>query len=104
MFGEEFWKKCCVVFTRIPMDKKSIKKRLKSGDGMSDELRAESYIKVVMKFQFGQNIDPCNQNYPGKQTSSSHRYEDELYKVFPGGGGGQGRSPLHERSFVQIPP
>ena len=46
MFGEEFWKKCCVVFTRIPMDKKSIKKRLKSGDGMSDELRAESYIKV----------------------------------------------------------
>ena len=72
MFGEEFWGQCCIVFTRVPMDKKQIKwvakkivmlhtealscgwytltfhrLRQKHGDGKTDEQRATEYMKVV---------------------------------------------------------
>merc|ERR1711892_58858 len=46
MFGKEFWKQAVIVFTRIPMDVKSVKKRNKINK-QSDEELAKEYLKVV---------------------------------------------------------
>ena len=47
MFGEEFWGQCCIVFTRVPMYEKEIKKRQKHSNGKTDDQRAAEYMKVV---------------------------------------------------------
>merc|ERR1711892_1486226 len=46
MFGQEFWKQTVIVFTRIPMDVNSVKKR-KRINKQSDEDLAKKYLKVV---------------------------------------------------------
>ena len=48
MFGEDFWKQCVLIFTRMPMDKKARRKREKTS-GHSDEYLASAYLKEVEK-------------------------------------------------------
>ena len=48
MFGDEFWSHCVIIFTRVPMDKKSVKKRLKSTNGKSDDTIAMDYVEVYV--------------------------------------------------------
>ena len=48
MFGEQFWKQCVLIFTRMPMDEKSQRRRMKT-QGKSDEQWALDYIKGVEK-------------------------------------------------------
>ena len=37
MFGEKFWSQVLLVFTRLQMDSKSIKRRTKNSDGRTDD-------------------------------------------------------------------
>ena len=46
MFGKEFWSQVVLVFTRLPMDEKSVKKRLKSG-GKSDEIIGIHFMNIL---------------------------------------------------------
>ena len=46
MFGEKFWKQCVLIFTKMPMDIKEKKRRIKN-NGTTDEKLAEGYIKEV---------------------------------------------------------
>ena len=46
MFSKEFWKQVIIVFTRIPQDAKTKKRREKQND-KSDEDLAADYIKLV---------------------------------------------------------
>ena len=48
MFGDQFWKQCVLIFTRMPMDRKAKKKREKTS-GKSDEDVASAYVKEVEK-------------------------------------------------------
>ena len=89
MFGEEFWGQCCVVFTRVPMDKRSINRRLKNGGGQTDEQRAEEYMKVVeSKFESarGRNIkymylDACFVEDEDDEKEAFDKAMEELYKL-----------------------
>ena len=36
MFGEDFWKQAVIVFTRLPMDRKSVSRRTKNAHGKTD--------------------------------------------------------------------
>ena len=57
MFGTGFWKQTVIVFTRLPMDKKSVKKRNKASE-VSDEKLANDYIKTVEdEFPDGKGLD-----------------------------------------------
>ena len=57
MFGPGFWKQTVIVFTRLPMDKLSVKRRNKVS-GVSDEQLAKAYIQTVEdKFSFGKGLD-----------------------------------------------
>ena len=46
MFTEQFWKQVVIVFTRMPMDKKSVQKREKIND-LTDEKLAQNYLKEI---------------------------------------------------------
>ena len=57
MFGPGFWEQTIVVFTRLRMDKKSLKRRNKAS-GKSDEELAKNYIQTVEdEFSFGKGLD-----------------------------------------------
>jgi len=49
MFGSKFWDQMVVVFTRMPMDKKNKKKRLRSTENKTDDDVANSYMNEVKK-------------------------------------------------------
>ena len=55
MFGPNFWKQMVVVFTRMSMDKKNIKKRFKSTGGKKDDEIAKAYMNEV-KIKFGTTV------------------------------------------------
>ena len=46
MFGISFWGQTVIVFTRLPMDKKSVKRR-NANSGRSDKQLAKDYIRTV---------------------------------------------------------
>ena len=48
MFGEQFWKQCVLIFTRMSMDKKNKRLREKNA-GKSDDDIASEYVKEVEK-------------------------------------------------------
>ena len=48
MFGEDFWKQCVLIFTRMSMDKKNKRLREKNA-GKSDDDIASEYVKEVEK-------------------------------------------------------
>ena len=57
MFGPGFWKQTVIVFTRLSMDKNSVKKRKKASQ-VSDEKLANNYIKTVEdEFPDGKGLD-----------------------------------------------
>ena len=49
MFGHDFWKQVVVLFTNVPMDKRSKDVRMKGAAGQTDDQRAEKYTKEVAK-------------------------------------------------------
>merc|ERR1712203_988276 len=56
MFGQEFWKQVVVLFTRMPMDEKSRRKRVK-GTGKTDDQLAQEYMaEVAKRFKNSQGI------------------------------------------------
>ena len=56
MFGEKFWNQVVLVFTRLPMDSKSIKKREKNNKKSDDDLASE-YLEILQrKFPKGRGM------------------------------------------------
>ena len=57
MFGEEFWKQAVLAFTRLPMDSKRIKSRMRTSK-LSDDQVAKDYLKVLEEeFPAGGGLD-----------------------------------------------
>ena len=57
MFGEEFWHQALLVFTRLPMDKKAVRKRNNITKKTDDDL-AKAYLKTLEKeFPKGGGLD-----------------------------------------------
>merc|ERR1711915_344009 len=48
MFGKEFWKQTIIVFTRLQMDERSVRRR-RGINKKNDEDMAEEYIKDLQK-------------------------------------------------------
>lgn len=93
MFGSvedplAFWSQCVIVFTRLPMDKKSIMKRLKAQKGKTDEQIAEMYKKELVKM-FGKEtmslkylfIDACYDEEDEEETLAFDKGTIELYNI-----------------------
>ena len=48
MFGQEFWNQAVIVFTRLSMDSKAVKKRSKNDEGKSDEtFGMYTFVQVI---------------------------------------------------------
>jgi len=92
MFTEEFWDRCCIVFTRVPMDKKQIRLRQKNGGGKTDDQRAKEYMKVVEdKFPQVKNkglkhlfLDACFDDNDEEEEEAFNKAMEDLYILLDG--------------------
>ena len=86
MFGEDFWKQCVLIFTRMPMDKKARRKREKTS-GHSDEYLASAYLKEVeKKFPKGAGLqylflDACYDEDLPEEAAHFQESMEELYRM-----------------------
>ena len=86
MFGEDFWKQCVLIFTRMPMDKKARRKREKTS-GHSDEYLASAYLKEVeKKFPKGAGLqylflDACYDDEDEDEEEAFTVGMDKLFKM-----------------------
>ena len=85
MFTEQFWKQVVIVFTRMPMDKKSVQKREKIND-LTDEKLAQNYLKEIEKrFHKGINLkylylDACYDAEDGEERNALKSGLEQLYQ------------------------
>ena len=56
MFGQEFWKQVVVVFTRMPMDAKTVKKRHNTTKQTDEDLALKYMTEVQKRFKNGHGI------------------------------------------------
>ena len=56
MFGEAFWKQVVVLFTRMPMDGKSKRRRAKNNEQTDDQLAQEYMAEVAKRFSKSQGV------------------------------------------------
>ena len=89
MFTEEFWSRCCIVFTRVPMDKKGIRMRQKHGGQKTDDQRAMEYLKIVedkfpqvkkggLRYLF---LDACFDGEDEDEEQAFDKAMEELYMI-----------------------
>jgi len=84
MFGEQFWNQCVLLFTRVRMDKKEKRMRLKN-TGKSDDDIARDYLKVVeSKFRKGGCLnylflDACYDEEDEEEIAAFKETMDNLY-------------------------
>ena len=89
MFGEEFWTQCVLIFTRVPMDKKGKKMRLKN-TSKSDGDIAKEYLKVVeTKFPKGGGLsylflDACFDEDDEDEENAFKEAMESLYAMVEG--------------------
>ena len=92
MFSEAFWDRCVIVFTRISMDKKSIRRRERSSGNHTDDERARAYIKVIQeKFSktMGKSLpylflDACYDEQDEDEEKAFKEAMDKLYHMVTG--------------------
>ena len=86
MFGEQFWKQCVLIFTRMPMDRKAKRKREKTS-GKSDDDVAHAYVKEVeKKFPNGRGLqflflDACFDDEDEDEDAAFKTSMDSLYEM-----------------------
>ena len=86
MFGEQFWKQCVLIFTRMPMDRKTKKKREKTS-GKSDDDVASAYVKEVeKKFPNGAGLqylflDACYDEEDEDEEAAFKASMEDLYEM-----------------------
>jgi len=86
MFGEQFWNQCVLIFTRVRMDKKEKRMRLKN-TGKSDDDIAKEYLKVVEgKFPKGGGLqymylDACYDEEDEEEEASFKQAMERLYTM-----------------------
>ena len=86
MFGEQFWKQCVLIFTRMPMDRKAKRKREKTS-GKSDDDVAQAYVKEVeKKFPNGRGLqflflDACFDDEDEDEDAAFKTSMDSLYQM-----------------------
>ena len=56
IFGEAFWKQVVVLFTRMPMDGKSKRRRAKNNEQTDDQLAQEYMAEVAKRFSKSQGV------------------------------------------------
>ena len=82
MFGQDFWKQVVVAFTKVPMDAKSKKRRLKS-TGQTDDQLANKFMMELAKGKGKDGngyvfLDAC---YDEDDADEKKYAMDELYNV-----------------------
>jgi len=86
MFGEQFWNQCVLLFTRVRMDKKEKRMRLKN-TGKSDDDIARDYLKVVeSKFLKGGSLnylflDACYDEEDEEEEAAFKEAMENLYTM-----------------------
>ena len=69
LFSQKFWDHVALVFTRLSMDNKTMKKRLKNKGGRTDETVAVDYMAEV------------EQQFPGKGQHLKYFFIDSCYDM-----------------------
>lgn len=89
MFGPGFWSQCVLIFTRVPMDKKAKKMRLKNTEKSDDDI-AKDYLKVVQgKFPNGVGLnylflDACFDEDDEEEEKAFQEAMENLYSKVDG--------------------
>ena len=86
MFGEQFWKQCVLVFTHMPMDKKSKRLRKKNRAMSDDEIASEYVGEVAKKFPKSKGLrylflDACYDEEDEDEGVEFQRSMQALYQM-----------------------
>jgi len=84
MFGEAFWKQVVVLFTRMPMDGKSKRKREKNSQQTDDQLAKEYMAEVAKRFNKSHGVgyvflDACYDREDPEEKECFDEAIEELY-------------------------
>ena len=93
MFGAKFWSQAVIVFTRLPMDSRSIESRKRITKQTDAQLAAKYIRSVLDKFPRGKGlkyhiVDSCRDTSNREEEEAFQKGMQELWKMVEDGGRG----------------